>query len=126
MRIGKNELEIMELLKSEENHKMAFKALKAKFKQDCERENYRSKALSRALYSLTKKELVMKYAQISDRHDWEFDKVIIDSNGNRAMLMRKPYDGKMPKKMLGRSSIPDTKLLLGLTEKGKRELEKRR
>lgn len=114
MRIGKNELEIMRLLDESEG-----------MEKDTLRENINPNeiskdALSRALYSLTRKNLVAKYAQISEGMlDWEFVSWTKDRYGNDAVLMKKPYDGKM-------SRGPITKILLGLTEKGREELRKRR
>ncbi|KXA99445.1 hypothetical protein AKJ41_05410 [candidate division MSBL1 archaeon SCGC-AAA259O05] len=113
MRIGKNELEIMRLLG--ENKRM---------EKDALRENISSsgigkRALSRALYSLARKSLIAMYAQISEGiRGWRFASWTKDQYGNDAMLMKKPYDGKMGKR-------PVTKVFLGLTERGEKELQKR-
>lgn len=120
MRIGKNELEIMRILDGSERGRMRRKVLKYEFKPDCNNQNYKTKAFSRALHSLTEKGLVMTYAEIGEGGPWKFDGWGRDSYGNEVMLMRKPYDGKMKYPY-----TPHITMCIGLTEKGELELQKR-
>ncbi|KXA98650.1 hypothetical protein AKJ39_01245 [candidate division MSBL1 archaeon SCGC-AAA259J03] len=124
MRIGKNELEVMKFLNREADAKMRYNDLRSEFKQDHDSENYRSHALSRVLYSLTEKGLVMKYARVTEGPKWEFDdRRAEDSDGSEAVLLKAWYDGRMDLKET--NNLPSVELLLGLTEKGKEELEER-
>lgn len=124
MRIGRNELKVMKLLNREGDAKMRYGNLRNRFKEDHDSENYRSIPLSRALYSLTEKGLVMKYARVTEGLKWEFDdRRAEDSDGSEAVLLKTRYDGKMSREEV--NNLPDVELLLGLTEKGREELEER-
>lgn len=113
MRIGRDELEVMGLLDEDDGLKKD--RLRERFNPDGDK----TVRLSQVLRSLTEKELIAKYAQISTgRLDWEHDSWGKDRFGNDAVLMKKTYDGKM-------SKGPVTKIYLGLTERGRKELRKR-
>ncbi|KXA89194.1 hypothetical protein AKJ61_03385 [candidate division MSBL1 archaeon SCGC-AAA259B11] len=113
MRIGKNELKIMELL--DEADGLERGSLKNKFTLL----GNRVTRFSEALKTLTEKELIAKYAQIEvEKRGWSFDSWTKDEDGNFAVLAKKLYDGKMAKG-------PKTRIYLELTEKGRKELRKR-
>lgn len=116
MRIGKNELEIMKIL-NQSGSREKYGVLKEKFDPSC-KSKYKKITLSRALRSLTEKNLLMVYAVIENWGSWEYHGAEFNEFGEMVPVMKKPYDGKM-------SSEPPVEMYIGLTRKGEKELQKR-
>lgn len=110
IKIGKNELQILKML--DENPRP-----KRELREGFHPEGDRTVALSRALGSLSRKGLIMKYAKIDIYDEWEI-------HGEK--LFRQPYQphesGDLHKSKL-RGPLVD--VFLGLSRKGLRELRKR-
>lgn len=117
MRIGKNELEIMKAL-SQSGGRAKFETLKEGFNPSCGNKSYKEKALSRALHSLTEKDLVMIYAVVEDWGSWEFHGLENNEFGRAVPVMKKPYDGRV-------GHEPPVEMYIGLTREGEEELQKR-
>lgn len=109
-RIGKNEFQILKML--DENPKT-----KRELREEFHPEGDKTVALSRALSSLSRKGLIMKYAKIDPYDEWKI-------HGEK--LFRQPYQphefGDLHKSEL---KGPRVDVFLGLSRKGIRELRER-